>query len=77
MKRVTVRCRCNKFPDHITPCCDFFKKMLNDCYVRLDYLKERNMYGILFVGDLVIQGFFYCPWCGTKLPDHIALEDDD
>lgn len=68
-KRITVSCNCNLFPDLQTPCCDMLKQMLNDCYVRLNYIPDMNMYGIRFVGVNATQGFYYCPWCGKKLPE--------
>lgn len=73
MKRtVTVRCSCNQYPDFQTPCCDFFKQMLNDCRVRLKYDEKNNTYGILLVGKKGMQPIYYCLWCGKKFPDSIA-----
>jgi hypothetical protein len=70
-RRVVVECTCGSYPNHVTPCCDFFKKMLNDCYVRLSYKKRYNLYGIAFVGEDNLQGIYFCPWCGARLPEWI------
>ena len=45
-QRITLECLCNQHVDRPTPCCDRFKRMLNDCSVRLVYREEYNMYGI-------------------------------
>lgn len=68
-RRITVDCTCNKFPDIETPCCDFFKERLNDCHTRLNYLADRNIYGIKLVGLDATDAFRYCPWCGKMLPE--------
>jgi hypothetical protein len=64
-KRVKVECACNNYLDKETPCCDFFKKMLNDCGVRLGYLKHDDMYTIRIIGSDSHQVIKYCPWCGV------------
>jgi len=74
--RVTLKCRCDKHLDRITPCCEFFKQMLNDCRVRLVYLERRDMYCIRFIASSGKQGILYCPWCGTKFPDPLPDDDD-
>lgn len=75
-KKITIECLCNKFPDIKTPCCNFFKQMLNDCHMRLTYLPHHNMYGIKIVGTGSTQGIQYCPWCGTKFPEWTKYDDN-
>lgn len=70
-RRITVECLCNNRLDHKTPCCDFFKQMLNDCSVRLVYKEKWNSYGIIIIGSGSSQGINFCPWCGIKLPERI------
>lgn len=75
--RLTVPCSCNKYLNRITPCCDFFKQMLNDCQVRIVYSEKSGRYGIDIISSGAMQGILYCPWCGTKLPEIISDEDDE
>lgn len=78
MKRqVTVECYCGKYPNHKLPCCDHFAYKLYDCYVRLVYVKEHNMYGIQDVGGKKVEGIVFCPWCGTKLPEWVGIKKID
>lgn len=70
-RRVIVECYCDQFPDIKTPCCNFFKQMLNDCHVRMTYKEKQNMYGIKLVASKAVQPLFYCPWCGFKLPEPV------
>jgi hypothetical protein len=74
---VTLECICDKFKDLPTPCCDFFKQMLNDCKVRLEYRPTFREFGIKLVGSGGLQLIDYCPWCGTKLPKELCKEWDD
>lgn len=73
--RVTLKCECNKFLDHKTPCCEFFKRMLNDCKVRLTYSEKHNLYGIQIISSNGVQGIRFCPWCGIKFPEWKYQED--
>lgn len=73
-KRITLECLCDKYSDHETPCCDFFKQILNNCKIRLVYIKKRNMYGIEIIScPGLVQGIRYCPWCGAKFPGIVEL----
>lgn len=73
--RITFgECECNQYPNHVTPCCDVFKYMLNDCRIRLIYIEQKNMYGIKFTDDSDIQEICYCPWCGTKFSEIIEKD---
>lgn len=74
---VVLECACDKFKDIATPCCDFFKDMLNDCKVRLEYRPTFREFGIKLVGGGGLQLIYYCPWCGRKLPTELCAEWDD
>jgi len=69
--KTTLECVCDKFKDLPSPCCDFFKQMLNDCKVRLEYRPAFREFGIKLVGSGGLQLIYYCPWCGTKLPERL------
>lgn len=72
--KITLECTCDRFKDLATPCCEFFKQMLNDCKVRLEYRPVFREFGIKLVGSDSLQLIYYCPWCSTKMPERLYEE---
>jgi hypothetical protein len=67
-KRITLKCTCNQYTNLLTPCCDNIKVALNDCNLKLYYLKKFREYGTIRLGSGSESAFYYCPYCGDKFP---------
>lgn len=53
-------------------CCDLMCAFLEDKRINVFYDEVfREYYTKLRGGGGVLQRFFYCPWCGKKLPDSL------
>ena len=58
-----------------THCCSLMEDFLNDPLVPIIYYPHLREYNILLKklsGGL--QGIYYCPWCGAKLPKDLRDE---
>lgn len=67
-------CTCNLHKDY-EACCETFKSFLNDCKVGLEYEKDERRFSILIKKGS--QGINNCPWCGAKLPSHLAEKREE
>jgi len=52
-------------------CCDYIKQALNDPTVYFDYQPEYRRYYINTESKAIIHQVYFCPWCGTKLPEDL------
>ena len=53
-------------------CCEEMARHLGDQEVPITYNPRLREYGISLLGtDDVIQTIFFCPWCGSRLPDSL------
>lgn len=58
-------------------CCEMMQLNLDDGRVQIFYSPEERRYYINVMNGKRIaatQGLFFCPWCGTKLPDDLSTE---
>lgn len=54
-------------------CCQEMTEFLEDTRIPIKYSPERRFY-FLPMTSRVIQGIFYCPWCGKQLPKSLTAE---
>lgn len=52
-------------------CCELMDMFLEDPRIPLKYYPMAREYGIPLSHSSAIQLFFYCPWCGKKLPESL------
>lgn len=52
-------------------CCDLMTSQLHDKRMPINYDKVLKEYFIYLFYSKAIQSLWYCPWCGTKLPESL------
>ena len=55
----------------MTHCCECMEMFLQDAKVPLKYYPIAREYGLALQHSSAIQLIYYCPWCGTKLPESL------
>lgn len=56
-------------------CCGQMTRYIADVRIPVKYSPICREYELpLFDSDNVVQGIFYCPWCGKKLPQDLRDE---
>lgn len=56
-------------------CCELIEKFLRDDQVPIEYSSKVREYSFTLKNKPgIAQGFDYCPWCGTKLPNSLRQE---
>ena len=52
-------------------CCEQMDLLLEDPKVPIEYYPIAREYGLTLRGSSAVQLLYYCPWCGTKLPESV------
>lgn len=55
-------------------CCSLMDDFLKDYRVQIFYSPRMREYYIPLKDNPAVQGIFYCPWCGKKLPKSVRNE---
>ena len=64
----------NSIQKKIVHCCKLMTDFIDDKRVQIGYRPRYRDYFIPLLNQRAIQGIFYCPWCGTKLPADLLDE---
>lgn len=55
-------------------CCKLIEKFLEDPRINIYYSPKFREYVTHLLNSPAKQCYFYCPWCGKKLPDSLRDE---
>ena len=57
--------------------CSLMRTMIDDERVPVSYLPRFREFAIETSTTLVVEVFYWCPWCGAKLPESLRDELGD
>ena len=55
-------------------CCELMAEFLGDSRINIHYSPKFREYDTHLINSPAKQCYFYCPWCGKKLPESLRDE---